>query len=342
MVLIKLMCPSVFSAGTVEESKDAKQLGDPARTLSVCHSADDLLCYSNDMETSPSVDTAMHQGRTGPSATPKSLAFSIDRIMSMDSQSSAERPQEKPERKLQSGLCCPVPCMIPLQPASYDLQAKAMINYSELLRDNFRGHCYSSIAALCKGNCGSTGKAAPSVRQPLLTSRSRMVKPQVLHQAVALPGTDPLYYLNCLNAAYQQSELLHGHWTSAAQPQDSLSAHYRLFLLENAKLTTAVTGSHKLPTSQHPHRQHLSGQVGHTVKENHGVAAEKSGVKTHNKLCGGSTDGKPKNFTCEVCGKVTFDCRSHVFLLPLSLKCCKITHSVNFDIVHRFLTLITT
>ena len=40
------------------------------------------------------------------------------------------------------------------------------------------------------------------------------------------------------------------------------------------------------------------------LKENSALTAERGGVKGHSKLPGGSADGKPKNFTCEVCGKV--------------------------------------
>ncbi|XP_006810810.1 fez family zinc finger protein 2-like, partial [Neolamprologus brichardi] len=132
-------------------------------------------------------------------------------------------------------------------------------------------------------------------------SGSRVVKPQVLNQAV--PSSGSLYYFNYLDSAYQQSELLAGHWLSSPQAQASLSAHHRLLLLENAKLTGV--GTDKLPTPQYPHKEHLPGQLDQIVKESHGLTAEKSGIKTHSKLSGsGGADGKPKNFTCEVCGKV--------------------------------------
>ncbi|KAM9365359.1 fez family zinc finger protein 2 [Pholidichthys leucotaenia] len=241
------------------------------------------------MATSASLETVMSCGRTGSTAAPKTLAFSIDRIMSKNS-------EPKEERKV-LGLCSPIPCMIPLQPFSYDLQAKALMNYSELWRASFRGALCGSVAAPCKGGCGVCAKADPVPRQPLLTSGSRVVKPQVLHQAVAVP-----YYLNYLDSAYQQSELLAGHWLSGAQAQASLSAHHRLLLLENAKLS-----GDKLPTPQYPHKEHLPGQLDQIVKESHGGSAEKGCVRAHGKpgSSGGSgADGKPKNFTCEVCGKV--------------------------------------
>ncbi|TKS70579.1 Zinc finger protein 2 [Collichthys lucidus] len=244
----------------------------------------------------------MSCGRTGPSATPKTLAFSIDRIMSKSSEPKGST-EERSEGKKMLGLCSPIPCMIPLQPFSYDLQAKALMNYSELWRASFRGTYCGSAAAPCKGNCGICVKADPGLKQSLLTSGSRVVKPQVIHQAVAVPSGGSLYYLNYLDSAYQQSELLAGHWFTSPQAQASLSAHHRLLLLENAKL--AGVGTDKLPTPQYPHKEHLPGQLDQIVKENHGLSAEKNGVKTHNKLSGGSAaDGKPKNFTCEVCGKV--------------------------------------
>uniref|UniRef100_A0A672IWX9 FEZ family zinc finger 2 n=1 Tax=Salarias fasciatus TaxID=181472 RepID=A0A672IWX9_SALFA len=248
------------------------------------------------MASSASLETVMSCGRTGPSAAPKSLAFSIDRIMSKNSEPIGSGEERAEGRRL-LGLCSPIPCMIPLQPFSYDLQAKALMNYSELWRASFRGTFCSSAAAPCsKGSCGMCGKA--ELKQPLL-----LVKPQVIHQAVAVPSGGSLYYLNYLDsAAYQQSELLAGQWFSSPQAQASLSAHHRLLLLENAKLA-----ADKLPTPQYPHKEHLPGQLDQIVKDSHGLAAEKNGVKTHSKLNGGGgggADGKPKNFTCEVCGKV--------------------------------------
>lgn len=237
----------------------------------------------------------MSCGRTGPSAAPKSLAFSIDRIMSKSSEPKGSAEERAEGKKL---FCSPIPCMIPLQPFSYDLQAKALMNYSELWRASFRGTFCGSAAVQCKGNCGMCGKSE------LLTG-SRVVKPQVLHQAVAVPSGGSLYYLNYLDSAYQQSELLAGHWFSSPQAQASLSAHHRLLLLENAKL--AAAGTEKLPTPQYPHKEHLPGQLDQIVKENHGLSAEKNGVKPVSKLGSGASsaaDGKPKNFTCEVCGKV--------------------------------------
>ncbi|KAF0035496.1 hypothetical protein F2P81_013254 [Scophthalmus maximus] len=245
----------------------------------------------------------MSCGRTGPTAAPKSLAFSIDRIMSKSAEPKVCAEERAEGRKL-LGLCCPIPCMIPLQPFGYDLQAKALMNYSELWRASFRGTFCGSAAAPCKGNCGMCAKAEPSPKQPPLTPASRVVKPQVVHQAMAVPGSGSLYYLNYLDSAYQQSELLAGHWVSSPQAQASLSAHHRLLLLENAKL--AGVGADKVPTPQYPHKEHLPGQLDQIVKENHGLGAEKSGAKAHGKLSGGGgggADGKPKNFTCEVCGK---------------------------------------
>ncbi|XP_068598889.1 fez family zinc finger protein 2 [Brachionichthys hirsutus] len=220
------------------------------------------------MASSASLETSC--GRTGPAAPPKTLAFSIDRIMSKE---------ERTEGRKALGLCAPIPCVIPLQPLSYDLQAKALMSYSELWRAGLRGAFCG--AAPCKGGCGACVKAAAGSRG--------VVKPQVLHQAVGVPG----YYFNYLDSAYQQSELLAGHWFSGPQVQ----AHHRLVLLENAKVTGA--GADKAPTPQYPHKEHLPGQLDQIVKENHVLSADKS-----KKVSSSSGDGKPKNFTCEVCGKV--------------------------------------
>ncbi|XP_041633931.1 fez family zinc finger protein 2 [Cheilinus undulatus] len=242
------------------------------------------------MASSASVETVMS------SAAPKTLAFSIERIMSGSSEPK-RGAEERAEGKKLLGLCSPIPCMIPLQPFSYDLQAKALMNYSELWRASFRG---TFCGAPCKGSCAMCAKAEPGLKQPLLSSGGRLVKPQVIQQAVAVPSGGSLYYLNYLDSAYQQSELLAGHWFSSSQAQASLSAHHRLLLLENAKLA-----ADKLPTPQYPHKEHLPGQLDQIVKESqHGLSADKSAVKTHSKLSSSPADGKPKNFTCEVCGKV--------------------------------------
>lgn len=251
------------------------------------------------MASSASLETLMSCGRTGPSAAPKTLAFSIDRIMSKGSEPRGSAEERAEDRKL-LGLCSPIPCMIPLQPFSYDLQAKALMNYSELWRASFRGTFCCAAAAQCKGSCGVCAKADAG-----RTPGARLVKPQVIHQAVTVPGGGSLYYLNYLDSAYQQSELLAGHWFSSPHAQASLSAHHRLMLLENAKLAGAAAD--KLPTPQYPHKEHLPGQLDQIVKENHGQSPEKSVAKAHSRLGGsgsGAADGKPKNFTCEVCGKV--------------------------------------
>lgn len=233
------------------------------------------------MASSGPVDAAMSFGRTAGSAGPKSLAFSIDRIMS---KSAEPRPTEDGRALL--GLCAPIPCMIPLPPLGYELQACRLMNYSELWRASVR-------SAICgKANCGACAKPEPGLKQSLLSS-GRVVKPQVVHQAVALPGS--LYYVNYLDSAYPQHELLAGPWSQA-----SLAAHQRLLLRDGTKLS-----AEKLPTPQYPHKEHLPGQLDQIVKD-HGLSADKSGNKTHSKVSGssGGADGKPKNFTCEVCGKV--------------------------------------
>ncbi|XP_020337759.1 fez family zinc finger protein 2-like [Oncorhynchus tshawytscha] len=247
-------------------------------------------------------------GRSGASAAPKPLAFSIDRIMSKTSEPKGNlderRAVESSGGKKMLGLCSPIPCMIPLQPFSYDLQAKALMNYSEFWKANFRGTLCTS-AAMCKANCGMCYKTDSGLKQSLLPG-SRVIKPQVIHQAVAMPTNGSFYYFNYLDSAYHQSELLTGHLFSSAlansQAQASLSAHQKLLLLENAKLASA--SAEKFPTPQYPHKEHLPGQLDQIVKENHNQSSEKNGVKAHSKLNNSSMDGKPKNFTCEVCGKV--------------------------------------
>ncbi|XP_061148121.1 LOW QUALITY PROTEIN: fez family zinc finger protein 2 [Syngnathus typhle] len=274
------------------------------------------------MSSAGSLETVMSCARTGASAAggggPKTLAFSIERIMSKSSEPKLSAQEERSESKKLLGLCSPIPCMIPLQPfGCYDLQAKALMNYSELWRASLRGGFCGSATAHCKGNCGMCAKVDCGSRL--------LVKPQVIHQAVAMPsgglgggggggGGGSLYYLNYLDSAYPQSDFVAaaaaGHWLSSPQAQASLSAHHRLLLLENSKVA-GNAGTDKIPTHHYPHKEHLPGQLDQIVKENHNVNAEKNAFKTH-KLGsgggggggGGGGDGKNKNFTCEVCGKV--------------------------------------
>ncbi|XP_073682238.1 fez family zinc finger protein 2 [Garra rufa] len=246
--------------------------------------------------------------RSGATAAPKSLAFSIDRIMSKTSEPKAVAAEERrgglegSEGKKTVGLCTPIPCMIPIQPFSYDLQAKALMNYSEFWKVNFRGALCTS-AAMCKANCGVCSKTDAGIKHSVLPG-SRVIKPQVIHQALAMPTNGSLCYFNYLDSAYHQSELLSGHLFSSAianSQAQAISAHQKLLLLENAKL--ACVSPEKFPTPQYPHKEHLPGQLDQIVRENHNLT-EKNGVKAHSKTNNCSTDGKPKNFTCEVCGKV--------------------------------------
>lgn len=244
--------------------------------------------------------------RNGATAAPKSLAFSIDRIMSKTSEpkggTEQRRGVEGSDGKKTVGLCTPIPCMIPLQPFSYDLQAKALMNYSEFWKVNFRGALCTS-AAMCKANCGICDKTDSGVKHTVLPG-TRVIKPQVIHQALTMPTNGSLCYFNYLDTAYHQSELLSGHLFSSAianSQAQAISAHQKLLLLENAKL--ACVSPEKFPTPQYPHKEHLPGQLDQIVRENHNLT-EKNGVKVHSKTNNCSADGKPKNFTCEVCGKV--------------------------------------
>ncbi|XP_017566035.1 fez family zinc finger protein 2 [Pygocentrus nattereri] len=250
-------------------------------------------------------------GVGGGVASPKPLAFSIDRIMSI-------KPSG-PRGGSGSGGCggAQGPRALPAQPPfTYDLhQAAALMNYAELWRAGFRGAALCASAAACRAAfCGVCGGGSGADAAP----RNRVIKPQVIHRAVAAAAAAaPLYYFGCLDSACHPSELLNGRLfsSSAAAAAAAVGPHGRahshaapgaqhtLLLLEGAKLD-------RLPTPQHPHKERLPGQLDHVVKENHSAAtaaADRSGaVKAHanGKANSCAADGKPKSFTCEVCGKV--------------------------------------
>ncbi|KAG7279601.1 hypothetical protein CRUP_011694 [Coryphaenoides rupestris] len=220
--------------------------------------------------------------QTGPSAAPKTLAFSIDRIMSKSSEPRGGSDQRRGGADLSDGK----------KLLANDLQAKALMNYSDFWKANFRGTFLRILQRVVQSELRH-------VRQDGLGTESTLwvIKPQVIHQAVAVPPGSPLYYLNYLDSGYQQDVLFSSALQAASQAQASLAAHHKLLLLENAKLAD------KFPTPQYPHKEHLPGQLDQIVKENHGLSPEKNGVKTHSKLGSSAADGKPKSFTCEVCGK---------------------------------------
>ncbi|KAL4655945.1 fez family zinc finger protein 2 [Arapaima gigas] len=244
--------------------------------------------------------------RSAASAAPKALAFSIDRIMSKSSDpkgsvhggsgggGGSDGLLDAPEGRRVLGVCSPVPCVIPLQP---------LVSYSDLWRASVRGGLCASAAA-CKASCGLCAKADAGARNPLVP-RSTVIKPQVLHHTVAMPASASLYYFNYLESGCH--DLLGGRLfppglASAGAP-GALGARRTLLLLESAKLG-AVAAADTFPTPQYPHKEHLPGQLDQIVKEGAGAGADKQSAKTHCKQSHAPADGKPKNFTCEVCGKV--------------------------------------
>ncbi|XP_061864494.1 fez family zinc finger protein 2 [Colius striatus] len=266
------------------------------------------------MASSGSLETVMpsscprHDGRAAATNPSKTLAFSIERIMAKTSEPKpafeqrhgGPGPEPEPGKKPLS-LCSPLPCVIPIPPLGYEVPSKTLLNYSELWKSSLRGG-----AGLCKANCGVCCKAELALGQP----SGRLIKPQVIHQAGAVPAAPrSLYYFNYLDAAYHPADLLHGQLFPAgllgAPPPGGLSAHQKLFLLENAKL--AGLAAEKLPPPPpFAHKERLPGHLDQVMKE--AAAAERGGPpKGHAKLGGGgggAAEGKPKNFTCEVCGKV--------------------------------------
>jgi len=235
------------------------------------------------MASSGSLETVMpspcprHDGRAAAANPSKSLAFSIERIMAKTSEPKAAfeqrhgGPGPEPEAgKKPLSLCSPLPCVIPIPPLGYEVPSKTLLNYSELWKSGLRG-----AGGLCKANCGVCCKAELALGQP----SGRLIKPQVIHQAGAVPAAPrSLYYFNYLDAAYHPADLLHGQLFPAGllgpPPPGGLSAHQKLFLLENAKL--AGLAAEKLPPPPpFAHKERLPGHLDQVMKE--AAAAERGG-----------------------------------------------------------------
>lgn len=283
---------------------------------------------SRAMASSASLETMVPPAcpRAGASpATSKTLAFSIERIMAKTSEPRAPfepRPAaleaDSSQSKKLLNLCSPLPCMIPLQPLGYEVPSKTLLSYSEFWKSSLRagggggggsggGAPVCGASGLCKTNCGVCCKAELGLAPSALPA-GRVIKPQVINQAVGLPASGSLYYFNYLDStAYPPSELLGSHLFPSgllnAQAPTSLAAHPKLFLLENAKLASLTADKFPHP-APYPHKERLPAPLEQVLKENSALTADRGVVKSHNKLPGGSTDSKPKNFTCEVCGKV--------------------------------------
>ncbi|KAH1168510.1 hypothetical protein KIL84_003993 [Mauremys mutica] len=263
------------------------------------------------MASSAAVETVMpsacprHEGRSGASNPAKTLAFSIERIMA---KSAEPKPAFEPRPgglepepgKKSLGLGSPLPCVLPIAPLAYEAHPKALLGYSEL----WKGSALRGPAGLCKATCGMCCKAELGLGHSLLPA-GRVIKPQAISQAAGMPAQGSVYYFNYLESAYP-SELLPGQLFPSsllgAPPPAGLAAHHKLLLLESAKL--AGRAPDKFPSAQYPHKERLPGQLDQVMKENTALAGERNGVKSHSKVSS-SADGKPKSFTCEVCGKVS-------------------------------------
>uniref|UniRef100_A0A8C5WER4 FEZ family zinc finger 2 n=1 Tax=Leptobrachium leishanense TaxID=445787 RepID=A0A8C5WER4_9ANUR len=245
------------------------------------------------------------------SITPKSLAFSIERIMAKTSDPNPKpaffelnhHQQSETDAKKILNLCSPIPCMIPIQSLNYEVHSKTLLNYSELWKSSLRGAVCSSTG-LCKSNCGICCKNDLNLGNSGLSTSSRVIKPQVINQTVGVPNNGSLYYFNYLESSYHPSEILNGQLIPSsilnAQSPAALSAHQKLFLIENAKLSLATE---KFPNPQYPHKERLPGHLDQVMKENTALSVERN-LKNHSKLNSSTVDGKPKIFTCEICGKV--------------------------------------
>ncbi|KAK2119265.1 Fez zinc finger protein 2, partial [Saguinus oedipus] len=103
-----------------------------------------------------------------------------------------------------------------------------------------------------QGQLGLASSALPA---------GRVIKPQIINQAVGLPASSSLYYFNYLDStAYPPSELLSGHLFPSgllnALAPAALAAHPKLFLLENAKLAGLAADKFPHP-APYPHKEPL-------------------------------------------------------------------------------------
>ncbi|XP_053326196.1 fez family zinc finger protein 2 [Spea bombifrons] len=245
--------------------------------------------------------------RNGVSSTPKTLAFSIERIMAKNSDPKptfleSSHPLETENKKILN-LCSPIPCMIPFQSLNYDVHTKTLLNYTEMWKTSLRGALCNSTS-VCKTSCGLCSKSELNMGHLALSS-SRLIKPQVINQTVGVPPNGSLYYFNYLDSSYQTSDIMNGDLISSsllnAQTPATLTAQQKMFLLENTKFSLSTE---KFPNPQYPHKERLPGHLDQVMKENTALSVDRNS-KTHSKInTSTGADGKPKIFTCEICGKV--------------------------------------
>nr|XP_035157016.2 fez family zinc finger protein 2-like [Callithrix jacchus] len=104
-------------------------------------------------------------------------------------------------------------CMISLQPLGYEVPSKTLLSYSELWKSGLRAGGGGGEG----GGGGGRGGVGPSVRRQRLVQNQlwrvlpagRVIKPQVINQAMGLLASGSLYYFNYLDStAYPLSELL--------------------------------------------------------------------------------------------------------------------------------------
>ncbi|OCT83492.1 hypothetical protein XELAEV_18026034mg [Xenopus laevis] len=235
---------------------------------------------------------------SGAAAPPKSLGFSIERIMAKTSEpKTAVYQPSSPGAKKVLNLCPPVPCLFPIQ----CLNPKALLNYSELWRNSLRGP-----SGLCKSNCDICCTNDLNLRQSLVPN-SRLIKPQVIHQTLGIPSNGSFYYFNYLQSpSFPPTDTFNGHLLPSsltnAQSHATLSAaQQKLFLLDNPKLSGLTADT--FPNSQNPQKERLVGHLEQILKENSELSADRSN-KNLSKVSDNCGEGKPKIFTCDVCGKV--------------------------------------
>ncbi|XP_034021435.1 fez family zinc finger protein 1 [Thalassophryne amazonica] len=244
---------------------------------------------------------------SGASGGTKPLAFSIDRIM-------ARTPEPKSiplPSWIQPGpagkLDCPssVHCMIPLVPLGYESGHR--LSLTGLDPGHFDASPLGSPADfLGLGLNYKNQSEDAAVSQG--SGQYKLFRPRIVDQS-SFPAVGTVCYLNCgaeSSACPAACGLVNLH------PMTSylLSARHKAFMTDKNKPGLQHAGDRYPLTGVQAFKELSPSQIQHYMKERDQILTEKifkgpgSAAAAAARLGGSCPSGKPKVFTCEVCGKV--------------------------------------